>query len=432
MKIQTKIIFLIFTIIAAFIITQVSQVMLERNRLKLFFNQFEIESSQSFDKVLKLKESTPESYVFDYTYWDELVNFVSSADKKWAQENIVASIPAYKVDAVWVYKPDFSIMYSYNVFGEEWLKASPISSGALKEIFASGPLKHFFLNSAKGLLEVWAGSIHPSSDLSRKTIPKGFFVAGRYWTKEYLNDLAFLTGSSIELSDVPWQRALTGQLKEGVISFQRIIKGWNGYSLAYLHVTIKSEGLRSFFRISLIYLLLSLIFAIIVLVSLIFFLFKWVQEPLRLISSALEKEDMSKLLSMQKSKSEFGDISRLISEFFKQKQLIEKEMIQRKTVEEELKRAHYRLESAVRERTKELEDSNEKLRQIAGELSRANIIKSEFLANVSHELRTPLNSIIGFSEVLLDQSFGQLNEKQKEYASDIYTSGRHLLGCSII
>jgi GAF domain-containing protein len=53
--------------------------------------------------------------------------------------------------------------------------------------------------------------------------------------------------------------------------------------------------------------------------------------------------------------------------------------------------------------------------------------KSEFLANMSHELRTPLNAVIGFSEVLLQRMFGDLNDKQDEYLKDIYASGQHLL-----
>jgi len=61
------------------------------------------------------------------------------------------------------------------------------------------------------------------------------------------------------------------------------------------------------------------------------------------------------------------------------------------------------------------------------EIEAANQHKSEFLANVSHELRTPLNAIIGFSEVLLEKFFGELNEKQNEYVDDILSSGRHLL-----
>jgi len=57
----------------------------------------------------------------------------------------------------------------------------------------------------------------------------------------------------------------------------------------------------------------------------------------------------------------------------------------------------------------------------------ANQAKSEFLANMSHELRTPLNAIIGFSEVLSERMFGEINEKQAEYLADIQESGRHLL-----
>ena len=61
------------------------------------------------------------------------------------------------------------------------------------------------------------------------------------------------------------------------------------------------------------------------------------------------------------------------------------------------------------------------------ELEAASRHKSEFLANMSHELRTPLNAIIGFSEVLGERMFGELNDKQAEYIQDILSSGRHLL-----
>jgi signal transduction histidine kinase len=61
------------------------------------------------------------------------------------------------------------------------------------------------------------------------------------------------------------------------------------------------------------------------------------------------------------------------------------------------------------------------------ELELANKHKSEFLANMSHELRTPLNAIIGFSEVLSEKMFGEVNDKQLEYLLDIHSSGHHLL-----
>jgi signal transduction histidine kinase len=76
---------------------------------------------------------------------------------------------------------------------------------------------------------------------------------------------------------------------------------------------------------------------------------------------------------------------------------------------------------------KELAASNREIVEKSRQIEVASQHKSEFLANMSHELRTPLNAIIGFSEVLSERMFGELNEKQEEYLKDIYASGTHLL-----
>jgi signal transduction histidine kinase len=70
---------------------------------------------------------------------------------------------------------------------------------------------------------------------------------------------------------------------------------------------------------------------------------------------------------------------------------------------------------------------NDELGRLYRELESASRHKSEFLASMSHELRTPLNAVIGFSQVLRQQMFGELNEKQVEYVDDILSSGQHLL-----
>ncbi|GAB4352326.1 MAG: hypothetical protein Kow0099_36570 [Candidatus Abyssubacteria bacterium] len=85
------------------------------------------------------------------------------------------------------------------------------------------------------------------------------------------------------------------------------------------------------------------------------------------------------------------------------------------------------LEQKVEERTKALRLMNEELQRTNQQIEAVSKLKSEFLANMSHELRTPLNAIIGFSEILCDQSFGQLNEKQIKYAQNVVVSGKHLL-----
>ena len=101
----------------------------------------------------------------------------------------------------------------------------------------------------------------------------------------------------------------------------------------------------------------------------------------------------------------------------------EEEKALKRSIEEkkkELEDLRDNLEKKVLERTEELEKANR-------ELEYANQLKGRFIANMSHELRTPLNSIIGFSDVLLDYTFGSLTENQERYIRNIYSSGKHLL-----
>jgi len=105
------------------------------------------------------------------------------------------------------------------------------------------------------------------------------------------------------------------------------------------------------------------------------------------------------------------------------------------TAQSELESLNLGLERRVLERTKDLQREIQERKLIEQELliekdraEAANRAKSEFLASMSHELRTPLNAIIGFSQVLNDRLFGELNDRQGEYIKDIETAGEHLLG----
>jgi len=74
-----------------------------------------------------------------------------------------------------------------------------------------------------------------------------------------------------------------------------------------------------------------------------------------------------------------------------------------------------------------LRKTKKRLREQNIKLEKASRAKSEFLANMSHELRTPLNHIVGFTELVVDKRFGNLNESQEEYLQDVLNSSRHLL-----
>ncbi len=106
----------------------------------------------------------------------------------------------------------------------------------------------------------------------------------------------------------------------------------------------------------------------------------------------------------------------------------------RKKAEEDLHKVLASLEQRVAERTAELKESEARLRQSRDDLATANIalekaarLKDEFLASTSHELRTPLTGILGLSEALQTQTYGELNERQFKAVQNIENSGRHLL-----
>jgi signal transduction histidine kinase/DNA-binding response OmpR family regulator len=85
------------------------------------------------------------------------------------------------------------------------------------------------------------------------------------------------------------------------------------------------------------------------------------------------------------------------------------------------------LEHRVQERTAELEAAKNSILHAKEELERASKFKDQFLSTMSHELRTPLNAILGFSDLLPDERYGPLNDRQRRYVAHIHTSGQHLL-----
>lgn len=102
--------------------------------------------------------------------------------------------------------------------------------------------------------------------------------------------------------------------------------------------------------------------------------------------------------------------------------------------ERDLRKAHDELELRVQERTAELQAAKDEVEAFSQtllrakeELERSAKFKDQFLSTMSHELRTPLNAVLGFSDLLTEERYGPLNERQQRYVKHIHTGGKHLL-----
>ncbi len=243
---------------------------------------------------------------------------------------------------------------------------------------------------------------------------------------EYMNEKIKWTlpsGRSLEREHDYWDdhRKLPESITEGYTFwhdhldlFQNIVLDGEIVGSIYIQYDLKEldAHINRYFSIGLVVLLISLVAAYILSSK----LQRLISDPILELARTMKMVSHEKNYSVRVKKHRSDEIGILIDGF-----------------NEMLKQIHIRdeelgnLVEQVELRTVKLQQATERAYIMAQQTEEANLAKSIFLANMSHELRTPLNGIIGFSEVLIDKHYGELNEKQEEYLNDILSSGKHLL-----
>lgn len=335
MRIQTRIIILLSMVAVVFIAGLVFLERWHKAQLGLILQAEKVEESHSFDELLMVEGRYLETLAFDYTYWDEMVDFVKTGDRVWASEMLDTSLESHRADIMWVYRTDGSLVYSVMKSKDGLIRDMeiPLPKEAFYKLFGKERFCHFFLNSQKGLIEIRGATVHPSNDVERKTPPQGYFLVGRLWNESYLDELGKITQSTISITPTGETNRVEEDLKKGIITFSRTLNGWDGRPIAQVNVRIIHPPIREFHRSSRYSILLYALFSLVFLSILFALLMRWMGIPIGLISRSLQEEDPTIIKGLQKDKTEFGQLARLIEGFFEQKGELVKEIAERKRAE---------------------------------------------------------------------------------------------------
>lgn len=280
------------------------------------------------------------SYTYDYTYWDEMVEFVKKPDNNWAEINIDETLSNFNISFCWVLDSKYHLVYSTNKVSNKSLLNFPLDSATTSRILNKNKFPHFFLSTEKYLLEVTGAPIQHSADSTRTGIPFGYYFTARNWDKNYTDKIETQNQSKIFYVSSEELKTLLIQYdaeNNPEIIFTSIpLLDYNGsiyYNLCSLHINYSIKGIKD---ANAKYIPLLLLAGGIVLVFLLALFNNWILQPIRILSTSLSTYETERLSNLSRKKSVFGDYAKLILEFFNQKKSLEIEIDKRQQAEKEL------------------------------------------------------------------------------------------------
>jgi len=275
-----------------------------------------------FNTVTELKGEPLKNVLAENTLWDELIKYFKVKDPKWAQENLHTFIDIHKANVIWLYDKDFKLVYSAQNLYDDSLNKFPERNEIMASLFKNNKFPHFFITTKSGLSEFFASTVHPTNDFNRETTPQGYFFVGKLWDKNYENELEQIIDCSIDIVFKNVKDTLN--LNPNAITFIKTINSpWNNKEIVSVKVSKDITQLKDMEEISKKYFINGIIFFILFIFITSFIFWKWIFIPLKNISESLKVQNTLDIEELEKQKSLFGNIAKMIKSFFNQKNMIE-------------------------------------------------------------------------------------------------------------
>lgn len=400
MKLQARFLLLfmaLFAIIAALVGWQQ---WFEGGRRHALLESTLAERKAYFAQITSLDGQTLLSLSVDYSFWDEMVDFVSTGNQQFAHETIDTGLANYGATAAWVYRPDRNLAYYSAVPGTPDVKNQALTEAFFARLH-NYHFAHFFKMTPAGLMEYRAATIHPGDDSERGTEPKGYWIVGRLWNDKQLAHLGDITQSHIAVGSS--QDSTADELTLERVSFAQSLGGADSDVSAILRVSSSVPIIAGLAQAQQRQLYLLVTAAVATVMLLIVSLWAIVLSPLLTITRSLQTIDTKKLGKLATADTEFGQLARLI------------------------------------QRTTSAEDKVGEAKFVKAQLLHLLTAKSQFLAVAAHELKSSAGATHVMLKHLADrieagaspsdlqseiQRLGHQNRKLTILINDVYQASK--------
>ncbi len=409
MKLHTKILLILILILCLFV---GSLVFIEYNEKKKMavLSQNEIENYITlFERILELESHSLENFVFDYSSRKEIVNMTEKGSSERIDYQIKQGTKAFYVDAVWIFDNDFNLLYT-TLDNENTIynSLSLPENGEWKLFMWRSFYRHFFNVSQKGLLEIRTAPVQLPGERASGGNPRGFMFAGRLWTEEYVRHISTLSKSKITLLP-PSKTTITEpqyDTASETINFLKIFHDPNKEPVMVADVVYEAPLIKELTRISTVQFFIIIAFLLSIIAFLILSTLIWVGLPLRKLSSALVREDISVVEPLKTQSTEFGRLAEIVINFFRQKEDLLESYAKIKKNEQQLKAYNQQI-SAQEE---ELKASNQELEANYQEI----LSREQELKGLNRQLSAQENQLRASNQQLTAAN-AQLIESQERY-----------------